>query len=255
MFEDAREACEEAARHATKVEMLVGAQESSAKAFADRSWGGGKSSDELWADVYAERGFLCVSQSLPYDAMEHFEHALLSYPDHPKATVGLADILLDIYDQKTPPERPKPTLDPGISTHSLSEGVKPPANTNTQAPLQNGSISRPTAASMKSSATITPVTTSTHKPSGGSHTAEELRKTPENLNRLAARDRAYGLLSALTKLGTGWDNSEAWFTLARAYEAGGQIEKAKDVLWWCVELEDRRPVRHWWNVGSGGYVL
>jgi cargo-transport protein YPP1 len=79
--------------------------------------------------------------------------------------------------------------------------------------------------------------------------------SPEALNRLAARDRAYQLLSTLTKLGNGWDNSEAWFALARAYEESGQIEKAKEVLWWCVELEDTQPLRRWSCVSSGGYVL
>lgn len=78
---------------------------------------------------------------------------------------------------------------------------------------------------------------------------------PEDLNRLAARDRAYSLLSSLTKLGTGWDYSEAWFALARAYEEGGQIQKAKDVLWWCVELEDSKALRKWSCVGVGGFVL
>jgi hypothetical protein len=72
---------------------------------------------------------------------------------------------------------------------------------------------------------------------------------PEYLARLAARDRAYLLLSTLTKLGTGWDCSEAWFGLARAYEASGQVDKAKEVLWWCVELEDSRPLRGWGCVG------
>ena len=75
------------------------------------------------------------------------------------------------------------------------------------------------------------------------------------LDRLAARDRAYGLLTALTKLGTGWNCSEAWFALARAYEEGGQPDKAREVLWWCVEIEECRGVRDWSVVGSGGYVL
>lgn len=78
---------------------------------------------------------------------------------------------------------------------------------------------------------------------------------PKLLNRIAARDRAYVLLSALTKRGTAWDNSEAWFALSRAHEASGDVEKLKEVLWWCVELEDRRPIRHWSNIGSGLYVL
>ena len=62
-------------------------------------------------------------------------------------------------------------------------------------------------------------------------------------------------MTALTKLGSGWDNSEAWFALARAQELGGEVDKAKTILWWCIELEDTRPIRHWRNVGSGGYVL
>lgn len=83
----------------------------------------------------------------------------------------------------------------------------------------------------------------------------ENKLSPPELNRLAARDRAFGLLSILTKLGTGWDYSEAWYALARAYEGSGQVEKTKEVLWWCVELEDTRPLRDWDVVTMGGYVL
>jgi hypothetical protein len=75
------------------------------------------------------------------------------------------------------------------------------------------------------------------------------------VDRLASRDRAYGLLSNLTKLGTGWNNSEAWFALARVHEESGQLDKAKDVLWWCVELEEGMGVREWGCVNTGGYVL
>ena len=75
------------------------------------------------------------------------------------------------------------------------------------------------------------------------------------VDRLAARDRAYMLLSGLTKLGTGWNDAEAWFALARAYEESGQLDKAKDALWWCVELEDHTGAREWGCVGAGGYVL
>lgn len=75
------------------------------------------------------------------------------------------------------------------------------------------------------------------------------------VDRLASRDRAYGLLSNLTKLGTGWNNSDAWFALARAHEESGQLDKAKDVLWWCVELEEGMGVREWGCVNTGGYVL
>ena len=73
----------------------------------------------------------------------------------------------------------------------------------------------------------------------------ELSTPSDLLSRLAARDRAYGLLSALTKSGSGWDCSEAWYALAEAYEKGGQVEKAKEALWWVVELEEGRGVRAW----------
>lgn len=85
--------------------------------------------------------------------------------------------------------------------------------------------------------------------------APTVTTTTAHLNRLAARDRAYGLLSALTKLGTGWNYSEAWYALARACEESGQLAKAKEALWRCVELEEGRAVRGWHVVGRGGYVL
>ena len=74
-------------------------------------------------------------------------------------------------------------------------------------------------------------------------------------DRLAARDRAYALLSGLTRLGTGWNFSEAWFALARAYEESGQPDKAKESLWWCVELEEACGIRNWKCLGGGGYVI
>jgi len=90
-------------------------------------------------------------------------------------------------------------------------------------------------------------------------TNSTISKKTQRLDRLAARDRAYGLLSNLTKLGNGWNYSEAWFALARAYELGGQEIKSRDVLWWCVELEENRAVRGFiesFGGGSGGgYVL
>lgn len=75
--------------------------------------------------------------------------------------------------------------------------------------------------------------------------------TPAELNRLAARDRAYMLLSTLSKLGEGWDDSETWMALARAHEVSGQVERARECLWWVVELEDGRPVRPWGVVRGG----
>lgn len=228
LFEDSKEACDEASRSASQIEALVAAQESSAAAFADPGWGGGKSSNEAWADVHVERALLALAEGKSHEAMKRFEEALMYSLDHPRATVGLSNILLDIYEQKVPGESPRRGLD-----------MSPPDETNL---LGKGPLKQPNNASIE-------------KASADARAGEELRKTPENLSRLAARDRAYGLLSNLTKLGSSWDDSEAWYALARAHECGGQIEKAKEVLWWCVELEDTRPVRHWRNIGPGSYVL
>lgn len=79
--------------------------------------------------------------------------------------------------------------------------------------------------------------------------------SPAVLNRLAARDRAYLLLSTLTNLGTGWDNSAAWYSLARSYELSKQVDKSKQALWWVVSLEDHKPVRSWLDSSAGGYTL
>ena len=235
MFDDSREACDEADRVAMRIENLVAAQESSARAFASPDWGNGKSSDEVWADVLCERAALASAKGESKEAVELYEQALLFWPDHSKATVGLSNILLDIFEQK------------GMKDE-VSDGVpKPPGRTKRKKRKSNETINGsggPNGVLVESG----PMATT-------SHFVEELRKTPENLNRLAARDRAYGLLSNLTKLGTGWDDSEAWFALARASELSGQVEKSKEILWWCVELEDRRPIRSWRSVTAGSYVL
>ncbi|KAI1612195.1 hypothetical protein EDD36DRAFT_396923 [Exophiala viscosa] len=256
LFDDSREACDEAAKVAAKIESLIASVESSARAFSDSEWGGGgKSSDELWADVYYERAELVMAIAREKeekngemnsegvcDAVEQYETCLMCYADHPGGIIGLSNVLLDYYERKVdlvkkvdggpvttsevPAEKSRPQHTRSLS-RSSDVGI-----VNGMLDL-DGQATHPTAQSKD----------------------DDLKKTPENLNRLAARDRAYGLLSSLTKLGSAWDNSEAWFALARAHELGGEIDKAKEILWWCVELEDTRPIRHWSNIGSGGYVL
>ncbi|KAI9374920.1 hypothetical protein BJX61DRAFT_495969 [Aspergillus egyptiacus] len=233
-FDDAAEACEEASKHVKRIETLTAAQDASARSFRERGWANPKSSDELWADIYTERGLLLNARSRPHEAMEHFEEALLYNADHPKATISLANLLLDIWDQKLPLQ----PLEPGVET-GLSSLTPPPARKKSS---ESKRLSRTELLDLTKPKTQSPVST-----------VEE--EEPKLINRIAARERAYSLLSALTKRGTSWDNSEAWFTLSRAYEAVGQMQKLKDVLWWCIELEDRRPIRHWSNIGSGVYVL
>ena len=235
MFDDSREACDEADRAAMRIESLVAVQESSARAFASPGWGGGKSSDEVWADTLCERGALASAEGEPKEAVEQYEQALLFWPDHTKATVGLSNILLDMFEQKGIRDDP---------SDGSPKALSRPKNERMSSETMNGMNSSQNGTLVESGPMAT-----------RSHAGEELKKTPENLNRLAARDRAYGLLSNLTKLGTAWDDSEAWFALARASELSGQVEKSKEILWWCIELEDRRPVRSWRSVTAGSYVL
>lgn len=162
---------------------------------------------------------------MKHEARTDFERALLHFPDHPQGIVGLSNILLDIYSQDIPME---PTTATEITPLSPTQAPTP-SQTSEPEPKKHHLTS--------------------HIPSA------ENQLSPPELSRLAARDRAFGLLSTLTKLGAGWDYSEAWYALARAYEESGQIEKAKDVLWWCVELEDTHPLRNWKCVALGGCVL
>lgn len=148
----------------------------------------------------------------------------MHFPDHPEGIIGLSNILLDIYTEVIP-------MEPGEGT-SVTQSSPPSVPSVQQTPSH-----------LKSQHLTS------HIPS------VENQLSPPKLNRIAARDRAFGLLSMLTKLGTGWDYSEAWFALARAYEESGMVEKTKEVLWWCVELEDTHPVRSWKNATLGGFVL
>ncbi|ORY17680.1 hypothetical protein BCR34DRAFT_555302 [Clohesyomyces aquaticus] len=226
MYHDAKGAVDEALKLVEAFESEVAQDSSSAKAFADKGWGGGRSIEELWADALTARGELLVAQSMKHEAKSDFEWAVLHFPDHPEAIVGLSNILLDIYCQVVSLE---PSKEP------------PPAGTSLLSP------SLPSSPRQAEDSRSQPLTS--HTPSA------ENQISPPELNRLAARDRAFGLLSTLTKLGAGWDYSEAWYALARAYEESGQIEKTKEVLWWCVELEDTHPVRSWRSVALGGYVM
>lgn len=53
MFEDANDAVKEAFKLVETFESEVAQESSTSKAFAGKGWGGGKSVEELWADVYA----------------------------------------------------------------------------------------------------------------------------------------------------------------------------------------------------------
>ena len=199
-------------------------------------------------------GHLDIAKDTPYTARNKFETALTHFPDHPVAIVGLSNILLDIYGQTLLPRPPIPSVGAAESNSdpsaldSLSKPPSPPSLPSE--PLGLGSI-KPKRS----------VSRGRDRDKGAGTDVDEQLPVPYKatslplVDRLAARDRAYGLLSGLTKLGSGWNLSEAWFALARAYEESGQPEKAKEVLWWCVELEEATGIRGWQCLGGGGYVI
>lgn len=217
MPSDAQGALSQATTHVTAIEYAAASSQSSAESFSAPAWGGLKSVGELWADVLTEKGRLHLAFGEREAAEEAFERALDWFQDHPGAITGLANMLLDFYSQSS---QPASVVYPSTSIYAQS--TKP----------------TPTLATLP--------TPSSSKPSSPSKNSEE---DDNLLPRLSARDRAYGLLSTLTKSGQGWDNAEAWFALARAYEESGQLSKAKEALLWVVEIEEKWPVRGWDSLG------
>lgn len=173
--------------------------------------------------------------------MTAYEQALAHYPDHPEGIIGLADLLMDIYEEKLPAEEPV------ISTQSVPEAPTPLIKEARPHLARPSTSTVSTLPSRRTSVVVEPEPVEMKE--------RKIDPSPAELNRLAARDRAYMLLSTLTKQGSGWDDSEAWYTLARAHELSREVGKAKQALWWVVELENNRPIRPWEIVSPGGYTL
>lgn len=163
--------------------------------------------------------------------MENYERALALYPDHADSIIGLSDILMDVYEEKIQAEDSKPLIPPLTATAGSLMNLD-----KSIAPAETNAAFNPSAAVPQPR-------------------AFDKDPSPAALNRLAARDRAYMLLSNLTRQGAGWDNSEAWYTLARAHELSKQVSKAKQALWWVVELEDNKPLRSWRSINAAGFTL
>ncbi|KAI1393438.1 TPR-like protein [Hypoxylon trugodes] len=268
MYSDAKGAIEEAKKLVDGLESEVAKDATGSITLRDPGWGGKKCVEELWGDVRSELGYLAVSEGAPYTARDYFEEALMHFPDHPSAIVGLSNILLDVYSEVLlpPPAIPSITLPDGQKTNLIPKSngpQKPQTGVNKAGSIP---ILPSTPLGLGGGATITPDSPPSSKAAPpntfgtNGHSAEELPAPYKAVSlplvdRLAARDRAYGLLSGLTKLGTGWNYSDAWFALARAHEDSGQPDRAKDVLWWCVELEEGMGIREWNCVSANGYVL
>ncbi|KAK7960867.1 filamentation protein [Apiospora saccharicola] len=271
MWQDSHGALEEAKKLVDSLQAEIAKDTTNAISLTHPGWGGKKSVEELWSDVRSEMAYLFVGEGAPYKARAQFEEALMHYPNHPAAIVGLSHILLDVYSEKllptpTIPELQLPDGDPAnlgsvgrnpkMLSHRPKAGVDMPTLPSTTLGL-GGSIADESSSQYTANKAAGPVTN--YKQASPSM-IEELPAPYKAVSlplvdRLAARDRAYGLLTTLTKLGTGWNYSDAWFALARAHEESGQTDKAKEALWWCVELEEGMGVREWTCVGIGGYVL
>ena len=174
--------------------------------------------------------------------------------DHLEATVGLCNALLDISSTK----RLGPFSGFTAIMHNNVTPVSPVVSSFASSSIKDHppSTLKPSSSRL-STLEIPEDNTANARTKLDEDSAQSVRSEDGflGLDQLAARDRAYALLLSLTKLGTGWDSSGAWFTLARAYEESGQMGKAREVLWWCIELEDTVPIRHWRNAEAHGYVL
>jgi tetratricopeptide (TPR) repeat protein len=54
-------------------------------------------------------------------------------------------------------------------------------------------------------------------------------------------EAAEGLLDRLTK-GNGWDSAEAWYYLGDIYQKMDRLQRAKECLWYALELENTKPI-------------
>ncbi|VDB84401.1 Bgt-5171, partial [Blumeria graminis f. sp. tritici] len=221
---------------------------------------------EVWGDIYAELGYLAIAEKSHHSALMHFETALTHFRDHPSAIIGLSGILIDIYTQELLPPPPIPTITPpdniflssSTSNVTIRQNLKSSLTSKRSSTIQIAPA-RPLGfpVTIKSGITVERQPKHVDLGSGTCFSREFSHKDPSTLllDRLAARDRAFGLLRTLTNTGAGWNCSDAWFVLARAYEESGQLEKTREALWRCVELEENKGVRSWGVAGSGGYVL
>ncbi|TQS39449.1 hypothetical protein Golomagni_00023 [Golovinomyces magnicellulatus] len=268
MYDDAQGAIDEARLLADKIESEDLQESNNIQLNGNIKWRAGKTVAQLWSDIYNELGHLTVAEGSPHSAINHFESALTHYRDHPDAIVGLSNILMDIYTEEVIPPPSLPTLvlhsptmpsASSLNTFNAKSTLDLPKYSNENPSnlftASQGFVDLPTTKPADSPSKNFPTESNSMNNLTTSHESKYEDPSPALLHRLAARDRAFGLLNILTKTGKGWNNSEAWFALARAYEQSGLTEKSKEVLWWCVELEESRSVRDWEVAGSFGYVL
>ena len=219
------------------------------------------------ADVLTERGYLVLAQRKKEEALVFFESVLGWDWDHPGGIVGLCRVILEEGEEEKEGKVILPPIVAGSQTGLSGGGQRNTAaldlrresiyTTPAQSPLllKSGTFPPPTPSvnttSVRGSFSSPAAPTTANKPAPPATPTTPV-SSDIDLAPVISRNRAYGLLSQLTKSGRGWDCSEAWFALARSYEEDGMVERAMGVYWWCVGLEDTRPVRGWGGVGGGG---
>lgn len=210
---DAEFANNEAMYHLNVIKaIIINEDGGSSVNFATPRFGDSRSCDTLNAEISVVLG--AISQQHyknPGHARVLYEAALVQDPRHLRAIVGLSNLLLE---------------------YSVAPIVEPQPYTPFPVPR-----SVPTLATLPSAE--------------DDQSNDPLNATPPPgnlMDRIAARDRAYGLLSAVTKTGAGWDDPDAWLALAVAHLNIGEHEKAMQALKWVEDLGNKKGVRAWDSV-------
>ncbi|KAG0013488.1 hypothetical protein BGZ81_000997 [Podila clonocystis] len=69
-----------------------------------------------------------------------------------------------------------------------------------------------------------------------------LTRIGKNYIEAGSLEMAESMLDAATR-SHGWDNAEAWFCLGKVFEDTNRLSRAKECLWYALDLEASRPVR------------
>ncbi|KAF9212984.1 hypothetical protein BGZ59_006073 [Podila verticillata] len=72
--------------------------------------------------------------------------------------------------------------------------------------------------------------------------AASLARLGQSYLQAGSVEMAEGVLDTTTK-SLGWNSAEAWFYLGKVFEASGRLARAKECLWYALDLEQSRPIR------------
>lgn len=159
-----------------------------------------------------------------------FEAAVAIDYDHPQAIVSLTTLLLDMEPSFLTPLAPPPEPPVDVPGEIPAEII---ALTQMDTPVESWDPKfdlPPEGAEEDPPVSVLPAV---------------IPLSEATLDKVAARNRAIGLLEKLVTTGRGWDLAEGWFLLAQALLKAGEIERAKQALWRVVDLEDSNGVRRW----------